>query len=80
MVLSHQKTLVTCGSAAGPSLNIAPILSNEKMTQTRPVEEIRLGGYIPEEHIKDMDTDGIDVSIVYTTVGGTMYNLRTAIF
>ena len=27
------------------------------------------GGYIPEEHVKDMDVDGIDVSIVYPTAG-----------
>ena len=32
-------------------------------------EEVRPGGYIPEDHIKDMDIDGIDVSIVYPTAG-----------
>jgi predicted TIM-barrel fold metal-dependent hydrolase len=32
-------------------------------------EDVRPGGYIPEEQVKDMDTDGIDVSIVYPTVG-----------
>ena len=38
-------------------------------------EDVRPGGYIPEEHIKDMDIDGIDVSIVYPTVGLRLYGL-----
>ena len=32
-------------------------------------EGVRLDGYIPEEHVKDMDIDGIDVSILYPTLG-----------
>ncbi len=47
----------------------------EKMTLTKNVEEVRPGGWIPEEHVKDMDADGIDVSIVYPTVGLFVYNL-----
>ena len=38
------------------------------------VEEVRLGGYIPEEHIKDLDTDGIDVDIIYPTIGLFLYS------
>ena len=38
------------------------------------VENVRLGGYIPEEHVKDMDIDGIDVSIVYPTTGLGLYS------
>ena len=46
---------------------------------------MRPGGYIPEEHVKDMDIDGIDVSIVYPTVGLGLYSvpdsdLLTSIF
>ena len=37
-------------------------------------EEVRLGGYIPEEHIKDMDLDGVDVGIVYPTVGLLLFS------
>ena len=37
------------------------------------VENIRLGAYIPEEHIKDMDVDGIDMGLVYPTVGLQLY-------
>ena len=38
------------------------------------IEDVRLGGYIPEEHIKDMDIDGIDVSFVYPTTGLALYS------
>ena len=46
----------------------------EKLTRQGRVEDVRLGGYIPEEHIKDMDIDGIDVSIVYPTTGLGLYS------
>ena len=38
-------------------------------------EDIPPGGYIPEEHMKDMDRDGVDVSIVYPTVGLLLYSV-----
>ncbi len=47
----------------------------ENLTFTTTFEEVRPGGYIPEEHVKDMDIDGIDVSIVYPTVGLLLYNV-----
>ncbi len=47
----------------------------EKLTPMHTQDEIRLGGYIPEEHIKDMDIDGVDVSIVYPTVGLLLYSV-----
>ena len=39
------------------------------------IEDVRPGGWIPEEHVKDMDIDGIDVSIVYPTVGLVIYSV-----
>ena len=48
----------------------------EKLSRNVRVESIRPGGYIPEEHVKDMDFDGIDVSIVYPTVGLLLYGTR----
>ena len=45
----------------------------ETLSTVATYEEVRLGGYIPEEHIKDLDLDGIDVSIVYPTVGLQLY-------
>ncbi len=34
-------------------------------------ENVRPGGYDPAERLKDMDTDGVDVSIIYPTTAGT---------
>ena len=48
----------------------------EKLSTTYRVEESRPGGYIPEEHVKDMDLDGVDVSIVYPTIGLFLYKVR----
>ena len=36
-------------------------------------EEVRPGGYIPEEHVKDLDIDGVDVSFLYPTEGLQLY-------
>ena len=36
-------------------------------------EDVRPGGYIPEEHVKDMDLDGIGVGINYPSVGLQLY-------
>jgi len=47
----------------------------EKLTTVHTQDEVRLGGYIPEEHLKDMDIDGVDVSIVYPTVGLLLYSV-----
>ena len=52
------------GLAAGAQVGMR-FEEPEKLTLTTTVEELRPGGYIPEEHVKDMDIDGIDVSIVY---------------
>ncbi len=38
-------------------------------------EHVRLGGYIPEEHVKDMDADGVDAGVVFPSVGFLMYNI-----
>jgi len=46
----------------------------EKLQRTTTVEELRPGGWIPEEHMKDMEEDGVDVSIVYPTVGLLLYS------
>ena len=39
-------------------------------------ENVRPGSYIPSEHVKDMDIDGIDVSIVYPSQGLVLYNVK----
>ena len=41
----------------------------EKLHRLDNFEDVRPGGYIPSEHLKDMDADGVDVSIVYPSCG-----------
>ena len=66
-----QKVLgVTNGTQAGVRFE-----DPEKLTSQARIEEVRPGGYIPEEHIKDMDIDGVDVSIIYPTVGLLLFGV-----
>ena len=37
----------------------------EKLTVAGTFEGVRLGGYIPDEHVKDMDVDGVDAGVLY---------------
>ena len=58
----------------------------EKLHRLDNFEDVRPGGYIPSEHLKDMDADGVDVSIVYPSCGLRLFGtvpdseLLTAIF
>ncbi len=57
----------------------------EKLTRADVFENVRPGGYIPEEHVKDMDADGVDAGLLYPTVGLLLYGmsdgeLLTAVF
>ena len=57
----------------------------ENLGLAGPADEIRPGGYIPEEHVTDMDADGIDVGIIYPTQSLLLYrvpdsDLLTALF
>ncbi len=45
----------------------------EKQSYGDRLENVRPGGYIPEEHVKDLDTDGVDVSILYPSAGLLLY-------
>ena len=36
-------------------------------------EDVIPGGYIPEEYLKDLDLDGVDVGIIYPTVSFILY-------
>ena len=47
----------------------------EKLTHGDVFENVRPGGYIPEEQIKDMELDGVDVSILYPTTGLQLYKI-----
>ena len=58
----------------------------EKLSSEGTWEDVLPGGYVPEEQVNDMDADGIDVGILYPTVGLQLYTrvpdseLLTAIF
>ena len=61
---------VTSGSQAGRRFE-----EPEKLSNVDTYDKVRVGGYIPEEHIKDMDLDGIDVSVLYPTAGVLLYRV-----
>ena len=46
----------------------------ERLTLEDTFENVRAGGYDPKERIKDMDIDGVDVSIMYSSVGLGLYS------
>ena len=52
------------GAQTGLSFEDPDKLSNDDL-----LENVRPGGYIPEEHVKGMDLDGIDVGLIYSTAG-----------
>ena len=46
----------------------------EKLSATSRVESVRLGGLIPEEHVKDMDVDGVDAGVIFPSNAFKLYN------
>jgi predicted TIM-barrel fold metal-dependent hydrolase len=62
---------VSSGGAAVGARFDAP----ETQTMNARIEDVRPGGYIPEEHVKDMDSDGVDTSIIYPTTGLVLYGV-----
>ena len=61
-------------SVAGASQTGRRFDEPEKLTGADFYENVRPGGYIPQEAVKDMDADGVDVSIVYPTVGLILFS------
>ena len=55
------------GSEAGTRFEDQPIYKRTSAFKNR-WEDTRLGGYIPEEHVKDMDLDGLYGGVIYPTV------------
>ena len=47
----------------------------ERLSMEGRMEDVRPGGYIPEEHVKDMDADGIDYAVIYPTVGLLLFSI-----
>ena len=57
----------------------------EKLRFGDKIENARPGGWIPEEHVKDMDIDGIDMGILFPSIGILLFgvpdsDLITSIF
>ena len=50
----------------------------DQLTRTGTYDDERLRGYDPDLYIKDMDDDGVEVSVVYPSVGLLIYNLLSA--
>ena len=57
-----------------------------KLSQGSRYEELIPGGYIPDEHVKDLDADGVYAALIYPTIGFLLYTavpdseLLTALF
>ena len=67
----YKVTNVEAGTQAGVRFETPEKLVFDQDT----FEDVRPGGYIPEEHLKDLDIDGIDVSILYTTTGLILFSM-----
>ncbi len=57
----------------------------EKLSSADTMDNVRPGGYLPEEHVTDMELDGVDGGVIYPTVGLLLFTmsdseLMTAIF
>jgi predicted TIM-barrel fold metal-dependent hydrolase len=63
------------GSVDGGSANVGDRFEDpeNKMSKLITINDVRPGGYLPEEHVKDLDIDGQDVSIVYPTKGFLLF-------
>jgi predicted TIM-barrel fold metal-dependent hydrolase len=71
-VCDGQKVIgVTGGSASVGNRFLDP----DKKRQIYRVGDVRPGGWIPEEHVKDLDIDGQDASILYPTVGFMLFGI-----
>ena len=47
----------------------------DKLRIAGSYETVPPGGYIPDEHVKDMDADGVDVGIIFPSVGFNLYTV-----
>ena len=61
------------GAFAGGGLAGVRFEEPETLSMAASMAGVRPGSYIPEEHVKDMDIDGVDVGFVYPSVGLLLY-------
>ena len=67
----YQVLGVELGTQAGLRFEAPEEISMHRDT----FDNTRLGGYIPEEHVKDMAIDGVDMSILYPSTGLLLYSI-----
>jgi predicted TIM-barrel fold metal-dependent hydrolase len=64
------------GKVDGGSASVGDrFLDPDKDRKVKRIVDVRPGGYDPVEHVKDLDTDGQDVSIVYPTEGFMLFGI-----
>ena len=65
------------GAATSGSANVGNRFEEpeKKMARKITIEDAHPGGYIPEEHVKDLDIDGQDISMVYPSIGFLIFCL-----
>ena len=73
------------GLAAGGGQATTRFDDPESLSRADVMERLPKGGFIPDEAVKDMDVDGVDVSLLYPSIGLLLYripdsDLLTAIF
>ena len=60
----------------GGSANVGNrFLDPDNKVRNSRIEDVRPGGWIPEEHVKDLDIDGQDMSVVFPTVGFMLFGI-----
>ena len=65
----------TLGQIVGQGTNVGKRFEEpENIKHFDEFENVRPAAYIPEEYIKDLDLDGVDVGIIYPTVSFILYN------
>ena len=47
----------------------------ENLTMAGTFEGVQIGGYIPEEHVKDMDVDGLDAGVLYPSCSVMLFTI-----
>ena len=47
----------------------------EKLSIEVSIEDVRPGAYIPEDHVKDMEIDGVEVAVIHPTAGLLLYGV-----
>ena len=67
--------LVGVSGGSGGSLLGMRFEAPQEMSFGDKIENVRLGAYLPEERLKDMDADGIDIALVYPTQGLLLYSV-----